>query len=249
MTAVDFEEQFDESQIVPIENNILLGIFGCRTVESVEAAVTYARFLSSIGITPENYTVFLKILEIENHWVIDALVGNRDPFLMLSSVQPNPYMVHRIFAMLTKWRKGEIYFKNLSVILGVLESVYSSPEDGYRIYPLRIADLNALGKHLKKENGQDEPLNRVILEILNSLAKLEGRGNTSMEEIAIHATAIQNAFFDNRRQMEEVIPKVLLSTVEDRAEIAPRKLVRMADEPAKAKKPAKKKKKTTATGS
>ncbi len=242
MTVVDFEEQWDESRIAEIENHILQGIFGCRSVESVEAAMTYARFLSSIGITPENYRVYLKLLEIENHWVIDALVGERDPFLMFSSVQPNPYLVHRIFAMLTKWHKGGIYSKNLSVILGVLQSVYSSPDNGCRIYPISIADLNALAKHLIKENGQDDPLNRVILEILNSLTKLEGMADTSMEEIAIHAAAIRNAFFDNRRQMEDVIPLVLLATVEDRMEISPRKLSRVTAEPAQKKKPSKKKK-------
>ena len=137
----------------------------CRTTEAVEAAITYAKFLSTVGITPENCPLFLKILEIENHWVIDALIGERDPFLLLSSVQPNAYIVNRIFAMMTKWHKGGIYPKNLSVILGVLQSVYSSPKEGYRIYPLTIANLNAMGKHLDKEKGQDDPLNRIILEI------------------------------------------------------------------------------------
>jgi len=243
MTIVDYEELWDESRIIEIENNLLQGIFGCRTTEAVEASVTYAKFLSSIGLTPENYPVFLKMLEIENHWVIDALIGDRDPFLMLSPVQPNKFIVHRIFGMMTKWHKGGIYSKNLSVILGVLQSVYSSPKDGYRIYPLRIADLNALGKHLKKENGQDDPLNRVILEILDSLSELEGENDTDMEEVAIHAAAIRNAFFDNRKQMEDVIPPVLLVTVDDRVEIAPRKLKRITAAQKKEKREDKKEKK------
>ncbi len=227
MTILDYEEQWDESRIIEIENNLLQGIFGCRTPEAVEAAITYASFLSSIGITSDNYPVFLKMLEVENHWVIDALIGNRDPFLILSPVQPNKFIVNRIFAMMTKWHKGGIYSKNLSVILGVLQSVYSSPKDGYRIYSLSIADLNALGKHLKKDKGQDDPLNRVILEILDHLSELEGQGNTDMEEIAIHATSIRNAFFDNRKQMEDVIPPVLLVTIDDRVEISPRKVTKV----------------------
>lgn len=243
MTIIDYEELWDESRIVEIENNLLQGIFGCRTTEAVEAAITYAKFLSSIGITPENYPVFLKMLEVENHWVIDALIGERDPFLMLSPVQPNKFIVHRIFAMMTRWHKGGIYSKNLSVILGVLQSVYSSPKDGYRIYPLRIADLNALGKHLKKDDGQDDPLNRVILEILDNLSDLEGEGNTDMEEVAIHAAAIRNAFFDNRKQMEDVIPPVLLVTVDDRVEIPPRKLKRIASAQKKERQEDKKEKK------
>ena len=242
MTIADYEEQWDDARIIEIENSLLQGILGCRTTESVEAAITYAKFLSSIGITSENYPVFLKMLEIENHWVVDALIGERDPFLMLSPVQPNRYIVQRIFAMMTKWHKGGIYSKNFSVILGVLQSVYSSPEDGYRIYPLSIADLNALGKHLKKENGQDDPLNRVILEILDNLARLEGRGDSEFEEIAIQASAIRNAFFDSRKQMEDVIPPVLLVTMDDRKEVTPGKLRRLAVERPKKSAPKKKKK-------
>jgi len=243
MTIADYDEKWDDARIIEIENSLLQGIFSCRTTESVEAAINYAKFLSSVGITPDNYPVFLKILEIENHWVIDALIGERDPFLMLSSVQPNTYIVNRIFAMMTKWHKGGIYSKNLSVILGVLQSVYSSPKDGFRIYPLSIADLNALGKHLEKENGQDDPLNRVILEILGHLSRLEGEGNTEEEEIAIHASAIRNAFFDNLKQLEDVIPPVLLVTTDERVEIPPRKISQIVAEPKIKKAPKQKQKK------
>jgi hypothetical protein len=247
MAIVDYEEKWDDSQIVEVENRLLQGIFGCRTTEAIEAAITYAKFLSSVGITPDNYPVFLKTLEIENHWVIDALIGKRDPFLFLSPVQPNRYIVNRIFAMMTKWHKGGIYSKNLSVILGVLQSVYSSSNDGYRIYPLSIADVNALGKHLDKEKGQDDPLNRVLLEILENLSELEGGNNAEMEEIAIHATAVSNAFFDNRKEMEGVIPPVLLVTMDNRMELPPRELKRVAAEPKSKQTPPKKEKSVAAS--
>jgi hypothetical protein len=212
-----------DREIFEIESRLLQGIFGCRTTEAVESAVTYARFLNSVGITPENYSVFLKILEIANHWVIDALIGERDPFLLLSSVQPNRFIVQRCLAMMTRWHKGGIYHKNLSVIMGVLQSVYSSPRDGYRICPLTIADANAIGKHLQKAKGQDEPLNRAILEVLEKIANLEDAGDAQMEEVAIHAAGIRNAFFDDRKRMEDVIPPVLLVTFKDREEVPPRR--------------------------
>jgi hypothetical protein len=230
MNNVLDEPVWTDTQISEIENRLLQGIFGCRTTEAVEAAVTYATFLSTIGITPENYPVFLRMLEIENHWVIDSLIGDRDPFLLLSGVQPNEFIVGRILAMMTRWHKGGIYHKNLSVILGVLQSVYSSPKDGYRIYPLSIQDVNALGKHLDKEKGQDDPLNRAILEVLEKLSELEDAGNRDTEEVAIHAAAIRNAFFDDRKAMEDVIPPVLLVTVGDRQEVPPRKHVTVAEE-------------------
>lgn len=209
--------------ITEIETRLLQGVFGCRTTEAVEAAITYAAFLNRVGISPENCPVFLRMLEIENHWVIDALIGERDPFLLLSAVQPNKFIVSRIFSMLTRWHKGGIYPKSLSVILGVLQSVYSSPKDGYRIYPLTIADCNALGKHLDKSNGQDDPQNRVILEVLEKIAELEDAGKPEMEEVAVHSSAIRNAFFDDRKKMEDVIPPVLLVTCDERVEIPPRK--------------------------
>jgi hypothetical protein len=223
MANVLDDEAWDESRIIEIETRLLQGIIGCRTTEAVEAAVTFATFLSTVGLTPENYPVFLRILEVENHWVIDALIGDRDPFLLLSAVQPNEYIVGRILAMMTRWHKGGIYDKNLSIILGVLQSVYSSPRDGYRIYPLRIQDTNALGKHLDKEKGQDDPLNRAILEVLEKIAELEDAGDPEMEEVAIHAADIRNAFFDDRKRMDDVIPPVLLVTSGDRQEVPPRK--------------------------
>lgn len=223
MIFYEHNKNWTDEQIGDIEIYLLQGIFQCRTTEAVEAATTYASYLSSVGITPDNYPLFLKILEIENHWVIDALIGEKDPFLLLSAVQPNGYIVDRIFGMMTKWHKGGIYSKNLYVILGVLQSVYSSSKDGYRIYPLTIANLNAMGKHLDKEKGQDDPLNRIILEILDKISDLEDSGNPDMEEIAIHASNIRNAFFDNRKKMDEVIPPVLLVTVDGRKEIEPRK--------------------------
>ncbi len=217
------DDVWTDKRIAETENRLLQGVIGCLTTEAVEAAITYASFLSGVGLTAENYPLFLRMLEIENHWVVDALIGNRDPFLLLSPVQPNRFIVERIFAMMTRWHKGGIYSKNLSVILGVLQSVYSSSRDGYRIYPLSIANVNALGKHLDKEKGQDDPLNRAILEVLERISRLEEQNNPEMEEVAVHAANIRNAFFDDRKRMEDVIPPVLLVTVGDRTEVPPRK--------------------------
>jgi hypothetical protein len=146
-------------------------------------------------------------------------------------VQPNKYIIGKIFAMMTKWHKGGIYPKNLSVILGVLQSNYSSPRDGYRIYSLSIMDLNGLAKHLDKEKGQEDPLNRTILNVLDRIGQLEGVGtDVDMEETAIHASAVRNAFFDDRKRMEDVIPPVLLVKASyHEKEVAPRKRVALKE--------------------
>jgi hypothetical protein len=237
MDEVIAQDNWTDEQISGIETSLLQGMMGCRSYEAVEASITYSAFLNTVGLTPENYPVFLRMLEIENHWVIDALIGDKDPFLLLSPVQPNRYIVGRIFGMMTKWHKGGIYPKNLSVILGVLQSNYSSPRDGYRIYPLTIADLNGMGKHLDKEKGQDDSLNRTLLNILDRISHLEGVGtDQEMEEIAIHAAAIRNAFFDDKKRMEDIIPPVLLVKASyHEKEVAPRKRISLKEKQRKEK--------------
>ncbi len=193
------------------ENRILGQLMSARTTESVEACISYARFLRMSGLTSENYPLFLKMLEIENHWVLDELIGNHDPFLLLSTIPPNNYLVSKGFRLLTRWRPGGIYPKTLAIVLGVLQNSYSSPRDGYKIYRLSISDVDNLGKHLEKEGGQDEPRNRCILDILEKIGNLEGlRIDDNMEQVARQALKIRNAFFDNTKMLEDIIPQVLI---------------------------------------
>jgi hypothetical protein len=73
-------------------------------------------------------------------------------------------------------------------------------------------------------------LNRAILEVLEKISELEEAGNRELEEVAIHGAGIRNAFFDDRKRMEDVIPPVLLVTVKDRKEIPPRRQAHVAHE-------------------
>jgi hypothetical protein len=197
--------------ILQTENRILQQLMAARTPEAVEAAVSYARFLRMTGLTTENYPLFLKMLEIENHWVLDELIGDQDPFLLLSTIPPNRFIVSRSFRLLTKWRAGGIYPKTRAIVLGILQNAYSSPKDGYKIYPLSIADVDNLGKHLEQEKGQSDPQNRCILDILEKIGSLEGlQWDESMEEVARQAMRIRGHFFDNTRMLEDCIPQVLM---------------------------------------
>lgn len=197
--------------LLRVENQILQQTMSARTPRATEASMSFAAFLRTSGMDSENYPLFLKMLEIENHWVLDSLIGDTDPFLLLSTIPPNRYLVSKAFLLLTRWRPGGIYPKTLAIVLGVLQNAYSSPRDGYRIYPLGVADVDNLGKHLGKENGQNEPRNRCILDILDRIASLEGlRWDGSMESVARQAMKIRSNFFDNTKTMEDVIPQVLL---------------------------------------
>jgi len=150
-------------------------------------------------------------LEIENHWVLDELIGDGDPFLLLSTIPPNNYLTQKCFRLLTRWRPGGIYPKTLAIVLGVLQNTYSSPKDGYKIYPLSVADVDNLGKHLEKNKGQGEPRNRCVLDILDRIGSLEGLfWDDSMEQVARQAHKIRSNFFDNTKLLEDCIPQVLL---------------------------------------
>jgi len=208
---IEDEKLWTKQSIVEVEIGILENIISCRTVEAVEAAVSYARFLSLSGLDNENYPLFLKMLEVENHWAIDALIRDKDPFLLLSPIQPNNYLIMEGFKLLTKWHPGGIYPQTLAIVLGVLQAAYSSSKDGYKIYKVSINDVNNLGKHLNKETGQDDKNNRCVLEILDRLGSLEGTSdNADMEQTARQSNSIRSFFFDKRKKMEDIIPQVLL---------------------------------------
>lgn len=212
MVILDKTKIYTATDIGKIENSMLTGILASRTDEAVEAGITYATFLSNTGLTYEDYPLFVKVLEIGNHWVVDALIGDRDPFLFFSSIQPNDKILQACFGLLAERHPGGLYAKSLSVVLGVLQATYNNPEDGYKIYPLTVSDINAMGKHLDEEAGQEDSLNRCILDILEKAALLEGLEDHTrgMEEVAIHANEIRNFFFDDKKSLGEVIPPVLL---------------------------------------
>ncbi len=224
------KQAWSKEEIAGIEYNLLKGLMGARTTEAVEAAITYANYLNSIGITNSNYPVFLKILAVRNHSVIDALLGTRDPFLFMSSIQPNYFTVATCFSFLAKYHPAEIYSKTLGIILGVFQATYSNPLDGYKIYPPTIADMSSLGKHLIERKGQDDLLNRSILDILDKISELEGQNiDEEMEDLAVHAHNIRNNFFDSTKRLIDVIPDVLLRTEPNLdPEISPRKQVSLA---------------------
>jgi hypothetical protein len=204
------KEVWSEDSIFRVENHIINNIFAGRTVDAVEAAITYTSFLRKSGLTNENYPLFLKLLEMDNHYVIDSLLGTTDPFLFLTPIQPTKHLVSTCFRLLTNWHPGGIYPKTLAIVLGAIQAAYSYAKDGYRIHEVAINDVNNLGKHLNKEKGQDESVNRAILDILDRLASLEGQGDDAMELIARQCNVVRGNFFDKRRKMEDAIPQVLL---------------------------------------
>lgn len=222
---IDFTSNFNSDILDDNKDLILQGISGSITKEQVESSATFAIYLNHVGINVSNYRLFFKLLETNNKWIVDALIGNKKPDLLFTSLKPNPFLIEKAFQLLTSWHPGQIYEKVLLAVLGIIQFVYYKPDDGYRIFPIDISDVNNLGKFLMEEKDQYQEVNELILEILDRLASL-GEHSTLYEKsvIAKHAYNIRIAYFDNTKSLVDIIPKVLLVKLkrEDR-EVKPSK--------------------------
>lgn len=182
---------------------------------SAFAAVAFSHFLvNKIGLNPDNYPIFFRLIEAGNPWVIDTLVGDKDPAKFLGTIQFNTFMLRECFRMLTGWKPGEIYPKALVIIYGLLTACYAMPEEGYRIFPLTVSDVNNLGKHLDKTKDQMDPLNRVVLTVLDRIASLiepqRALPSEEVKDVALQANNIRGKFLDMTKKLNESIPDNLL---------------------------------------
>jgi hypothetical protein len=202
---------------------VLEGLFACATPLQVEAAAGFARYLSSAGITTANHQLFLRLLETNNRWVVDALIGPRDPRLLFSSIRLSTALLARAFLLLSAWHPGQIYQKVLQAVLGIIECAYYQPDDGYRIYRLKIADLNSLGKFLDEGRDQFDPNNDVLLSALDRITQLGlYEDNQRKHVLSKHAFSIRIAYFDHRKRCIDVIPQLLMVRLErEQTEIQP----------------------------
>lgn len=190
-------------------------IIACKEGYSAFAAVAFAHFLvGKVGLTPDNYPVFFRLIESGNRWVIDALCLDKDPSKFFGSIQPNSFMIRECFRMLQGWKPGEIYPKSLVIIYGLVTHCYEVPEEGYRLYPLTVTDVNNLGKHLDKSKDQMEPLNRAVLSTLDRISSLiepqKPPPAREIADVALQANNIRGKFLDMTKRMNEAIPDILL---------------------------------------
>jgi len=182
---------------------------------SAFVAVALSHYLvNKIGLNPDNYPIFFRLIEAGNPWVIDTLVGDKDPAKFLGTIQFNTFMLRECFRMLTGWKPGEIYPKALVIIYGLLTACYAMPEEGYRIFPLTVSDVNNLGKHLDKTKDQMDPLNRVVLTVLDKIASLiepqRALPSEEVKDVALQANNIRGKFLDMTKKLSESIPDILL---------------------------------------
>lgn len=206
---------WSEKEIDNLSLSYMKDIIEGKDGYSAFASVALAHYLANkVGLNPDNYPIFFRLIEGGNPWVIDALVADKDPTKFLGSIQFNTFMIRECFRMLTNWRPGEVYPKALVVIYGLLTICYGVPEEGYRIFPLTVSDVNNLGKHLDKSKDQMDSVNRVVLTMLDRLASLiepqKPMPSNEVKDVALQANNIRGKFLDMTKQLNEAIPDILL---------------------------------------
>jgi len=177
-------------------------------------------------LNPDNYPIYFRLIESGNKWVIDTLVGDRDPAKFMGSIQPNSFMLKECFRMLIRWKPGEVYPTALVIIFGLLAQCFEVPEEGYRLYPLSVTDINNLGKHLDKTKDQMDPLNRTVLSVLDRISSLiepqKPMPSKEIQDVALQANNIRGKFLDMTKKLNESIPDILLERGDyTKAEVRP----------------------------
>jgi len=200
-------EKLEEKSILDLFRNILL----CRSTENVNAAVTLAKSINMDGINESNYLLYFLLLRTNNEYVIESLIGKRNPFLLFASFKPNWYMLEETFRFLSRFKRDELNEKCLLALLGVIQNTYKISRYGYSVYHFTISDIYNIGKYLYKKKEQESPINRLILDILFDIYRLgELYEDAEEKRVALVANSIRMAFFDIRKDMSDVIPDVLL---------------------------------------
>lgn len=206
---------WSEKEIDALTLTYMKEIIDSKEGYSAFVAVGLAHMLvKKIGLNPDNYPIYFRLIEAGNPWVIDTLVDDKDPAKLMGSIQFNTFMIRECFRMLTGWKPGEVYPKALVIIYGLLTICYKMPIEGYRIFPLTVSDVNNLGKHLDKTKDQMDPLNRVVLTLLDKIASLiepqKELPSEEVKDVALQANNIRGKFLDMTKTLNESIPDVLL---------------------------------------
>ena len=210
------EKGWQEDDLNKLFLSFFNDIFKLQKSYGVDVTIQFARYLNIIGVNPDNYPIFLKILGMKNHWVIDAIVGNNDLENIFSDIQPNYFILKECFQSITNAERGGIYEKSLIVFISIIDKTYKNAVEGYRVYDLKNEDLNNLGKHLDETQDQRFPLNMKILTILDNIAALVDPAHKDVDPIvnaiAVHANNIRGKFLDMNKTLKEAIPEKLLIT-------------------------------------
>lgn len=193
-------------------------IIECKDVRASSALYAYSNFLNKKPFRYDHIPLYLELFQTNNRYTIDAMMSGHVPERFFDFVRvPNRYILRRIFEILGLFQKNTLYTQTLKSFFGLLKRVYKSAIDGYRIYPLTIAELNNIGKFLDEKKTQNYHLNRDILDILLFLTEMDDGGELDTTKIGVarHASRIRSDFFDQKRSLIQSMTDVILQKSAD----------------------------------
>lgn len=203
-------DSWGEQDILQLQTDIISSFLDKETPQSVETSIEFAKYLNFRELNDENYPLFLQLLLHKNDDVIDALIADGTPLNSFKKLQRNKGLVTAVFEMLKRLSINS-YPKAIETLLGVLYLNYRQPLKGWELFEPAIENLNYIGKYLDKNRPQTDKINRIVLDILADIGELSSQEpeDKEIDRIGAHANKIRNAYFDNRDQMDKVIPATL----------------------------------------
>ena len=200
-----------------LKESYLSDIMRVADTQSANAVVAYAGFLNNLGINSDSYPLYLELLGSNDAPAVDVLLEGYEQERYLECVIPNHFIIESFFDFLNEHKRNEVYWKILGVIIGFFVKVYKSTAEGYQLYSPTIGNVNSLGKFLDETKDQDDPLNRLILDVLHYLSLLDAPHETDSQKLAIarQASRIRSDFFDNNHSLIESMTAVTLAEVEN----------------------------------
>ncbi len=203
----------DKQELSIKKQQFLYDILKAEDTRASTALFAYARFLNIEPLRYEYFPLYMKVFQSNNRYAVDALVDGYEPEKFLTMVVvPNQFVMRKLFELLDYHKSNTLYEVTVRVICSFIKRVYSIVEDGYRNYELSVKDVNNLAKHLNEEEDQDNPANRVILDILQYLSDLDRLTESDKDKLDVgrQSNRIRGDFLDNRRKLVQAITDAVL---------------------------------------
>ena len=203
----------NEQSLGKIKQEYLYDVLDAQDNRAASALFAYAQYLNRTPLQYDYLPLYLKVLSSNNRFAVDALIEGFEPehFLDLIIV-PNHFVLRKIFELLDFHRPNTLYAVTVRILCGFIKRFFYIVEDGYRTYQPTITDLNNVAKHLDESKDQDDPANRVILDILQNLSDLDRLHETEKAKLDIgrQANRIRGDFLDNQRKLVQAITSAIL---------------------------------------
>ncbi len=100
--------RISEDYVDFLKHRTITEILESATPRAANALWAYASFLNQLGITPDNYPLYINLLASNNRYAIDALLAGHQPERYLDCVAPNPYIVKSTFETFAELKSNEI---------------------------------------------------------------------------------------------------------------------------------------------